>query len=564
MRESSRVFVNTATNWGTTCIKGLVGFLLVPFLLTRLGKEGYGLASLSQVVVSFTMLADLGIRGALSRQLSEYAVRKDTRKFNECCSSGFAFYLAAGLVAMMACIILAPWLVKLFKVSPELESQGIFLVRYYGGVSAFLAFVTPVYAAVLSSKNRFDLVNMRDSVISISQGLLMFAVLGMTSWGLYGWAVVQLAGQSLSLALLWQAARKIMPEMHIRPQHMRLGMVRELMAFGGVLFAMQTANMIGLQANPLILGAMLGPIAVAIYNPGASLVSMARPLISALSNQLNPLATEYHVNGQQQQMQQLLLRGTRYTILMCIPVCVTLMAFCEPISRIWLQASLGESYLPAAYILFSWALLDLLTYSAGTQWAVATGTRRLKFYAWIMVPPSIVAVVLSTVLVKYTALGVMGVMIPMILVKVFQRPLCMAYACRLCGLSLKRYVKESYVRPAWVLLGVGTAAGALLWLGFGANLVLLIAAAGIVAVFSALLTWIVGFTREDRMSFKGLLSRAIEQVRKRPEVSAPHQSAQQPLAVQPKDDTLRMESHAGQVVAKEMPLTPDADERGPA
>ena len=159
MRTSKRVAWNAVTSWAAKAVQVVIGFILVPFLLGKYGREAYGLMALLGVIVGLTMVLDLGIKGALGRHLAEQVARKDTRRFNELASTALVLYLVIGSVCAAVCFALAPLIARVFKVSDELMRQAVFLIRWYGSISVMLSFIGPVFAATIISNNRFDLVN---------------------------------------------------------------------------------------------------------------------------------------------------------------------------------------------------------------------------------------------------------------------------------------------------------------------------------------------------------------------------------------------------------------------
>ena len=69
-----------------------------------------------------------------------------------------------------------------------------------------------------------------------------------------------------------------------------------------------------------------------------------------------PTASRYVAGGDERRLRELALRGTRYTLALFVPLCVTLMVLAEPILEVWLGDRYGERR-PALAILVSYWLL---------------------------------------------------------------------------------------------------------------------------------------------------------------------------------------------------------------
>lgn len=509
MRTSRRIVVNAMAGWASEAVRFVIALVMLPFLLGKFGREGYGLLVLLGVIVGLTTVMDLGVRGALGRHLAEQVAKKDTRRFNELASTALVLYLVIASVFAAICLALAPLLARVFKVSDELMPQAVFLIRWYGSISVMLSFIAPVFAATIIANNRFDLANYLDIGVAILSGLVIFAVVGLTDAGLYGWAGVSLAGQVILLLLRGFTARRIWPSLDIRLAHFRRDALRPLFSLGGYLFVFNMTHLLSVRADPIVLTWFFGLAGVSLYNPGGSLPARSRRLVKTLSRQLHPLATAYHVTGKTQQLQAVLIRGTRYTLLMGIPVCVILGIFAMPIMRLWLERVLGADYRIPALVMTGWAVVDLFTYAAGSQWSVLLGMNRLKFLVWTSVPAGIVNILVSIILVGYTSLGIPGIMVATVIIAAIRRPIITVYTARVCGMSARRYLMESYLRPILVLALVA-AVGLALRIGVAPSSLIALAAcvAGVGCLWVPLCWW-VGFNPADRESFRGLLRRGV-------------------------------------------------------
>jgi len=505
VQVSQRIAWNAVTNWVAMVVHAAVGLVLVPFLLGRLGTEGYGLAAIAGVVLSFTAMADLGLRAALSRHLAEQVALNNTRRFNELASTALVLYLTIGTALATACVLAAEPLARALRVSDALLPDAVFLVRWYSSVSILLSFLSPLFAAVVISNNRFDLRNYIMTGTGLLRGAFLFAVLGLTDTGLYGWAVVGIAATALQVGLLVIAARRLWPTMEMRLRHVRWDAAKVLASLGGSLFVLQWTNTLSVQSDPIVLTAFLGPSAVALYAPALAVAGSVRPVVQTLTQQLHPLATGLHATGQRERLQAILLRGTRYTLLMGVCACVLLGVFAGPIIQVWLGRRLGPEYLVTVQVLVAWVIVDLFNYAAGSQWPVLVGMRRLRFLLWMELSLGILNLLSSIVLVGYTSLGVVGVVIPTVVIGILRRPIVAVYVARVCGLTAGRYFLESYLRPIAVLTMLTAAAFGLRWAIGPASWISLGACAAALGVAWAGLAWGFGLTSADRASFRRLV-----------------------------------------------------------
>ena len=511
---SVRVLVNTMSSWAATVISGLIGVFLVPFLVLKLGKEGYGLTALLGTIIGLSAILDLGLRGALTRLLAEAFARNATRKLNELASSAAILNLAIGAAASIGCIVLAPQIARFFRVSDPFLEQGVFLVRWYGSASILLSFISPVFACTLAGLHRFDLLNLVATLSSTTRGLGLFLLLRNTQSGLYGWAAVNIAasvGSTLTIALL---AYRRWPSLRLSPSLFRIDTLGPLFGLGGYMAVTAFTNLLGSQADPLILTTFLGPSAVTLYAPALALTGLFRPVVLSLADQMHPLATKFFTDNRHNDLQAVLLRGTRYTLLMGIPVCVILTVYAEPIARLWLEPSLHQDYRVVALVLAAWSVADLTTYAAGTQAATLLGMGKLRFQTWSQLPMAVGNMLLSVLLVGYTSLGVVGVVIPTILFGLLRRPIIAVHTARACGLSGRTYFAESYARPLVVLVTLAIFAFLVRTQAPPRDLLRLLVDTGAIGGVWMILCWTIGLNRSDRASFGRLMREVIDSSKK--------------------------------------------------
>ena len=427
--------------------------------------------------------------------------------YNGFVSSAAVAYVVIAAVLSVVLALFATNIVSAFRITGDLTDTAVILIRWYGPVACILTFVSSVYGAVLISSNRFDVYNYIQVGVAVARGLLVFWVLLFTGYGLVGWAVAMAASQLVGLVCLRVSAMRICPFIQFQLKNVGKKPVVSLFKVGGSVFILQLTNLLGIRTDPIVISSILGASAVALYAPITSLTGAVRPIVDTLTRQLHPLATGYHVKEQASHLQGLLVRGTKYTLLMGVLACVTLGVFAKPICEVWLGAEIGDDYLIVARVLMLWSIVDYLYYAGGAQYPTLLGMNRLKFLVRLQAPFSVVNVTASILIVKYTNLGVVGVVIPTIVINSVLGPIISVYTARQVGLGGRKYFYDSYLWPVVITFVLGLAAWLLERWAAPASLVGIASCVALVAVTWAALCWFVGFNKDDRASFRSLAGR---------------------------------------------------------
>jgi O-antigen/teichoic acid export membrane protein len=493
-----QVAINALTQWGVTALSAILGLLVVPFLIHKLGQDGYGLVAVVLAIAAMCALADMGISGALARQLAEALAKNDSEEFNEYASTAVVVNIAAGLTCACALFFCAVPIARLAGMREGLFGKGVALLQTFGTSYLFLTFVMFVPRAVLAGHNRFDLANVIDAARRLAQSIGLLAILSLTSMGLRGWAGVCIAVEICNAALLWRAAFRIRREFCIGWRFFRTTRLRSMLGLGSQLTILQISNQLSTSTDPFILSACLSPASVSLYRPPVLASSALAPMVLTIANQLHPLTTQAHVQGDRNALLTMLLEGTKYTMLMGAVACGIVIPLAYPLCRVWLSGALGEQYRICAAVLTIQMLTQLATFASGTQWAVLLGMRKVRFLAYGRLALAVVNIVGSWLLVKYTALGVLGVVIPTMVIEFAWRPMLAQYTCRIVGLDLQLYLRRSYLRPLLIGFAIGSLGFAVRYLSTVESFWMLLSVAVSLALFGAALVWFMGFSLSER------------------------------------------------------------------
>jgi O-antigen/teichoic acid export membrane protein len=169
---------NTLWNLAGTAIPMVAGLALIPFTLTRLGSEAFGVLTLVWGLIGYFSVFDLGVGRALTVQLSRLTATESVSGAAPLVRSGMLLTLAAGLLGVALIWLLAPSLANQWlKISPALQDDArlAFLVAAVGVLPTTLA---SGLRGALEGLDRFAASNLSRMVL----GVWMFAL---PAWSVY-------------------------------------------------------------------------------------------------------------------------------------------------------------------------------------------------------------------------------------------------------------------------------------------------------------------------------------------------------------------------------------------
>lgn len=103
---SRRIVLNSVVNVSSTMGRATIGFFLLPFLVSMLGAEAYGVWVLNGSVLIYAPTLTLGLNSAINRHVPVFAARKNAFSIDRVVTTGSAFCVAAGLVTLAGTFVI--------------------------------------------------------------------------------------------------------------------------------------------------------------------------------------------------------------------------------------------------------------------------------------------------------------------------------------------------------------------------------------------------------------------------------------------------------------------------
>lgn len=166
---------NTLWNLAGTAIPMVAGLALIPFTLSRLGSEAFGVLTLVWGLIGYFSVFDLGVGRALTVQLSQLTATGSVSDAGPLVRAGMLLTLAAGLLGVALIWLLAPGMANHWlKISPGLQDEArlAFLIAAVGVLPTTLA---SGLRGALEGLDRFAASNLSRMVL----GVWMFALPGL-------------------------------------------------------------------------------------------------------------------------------------------------------------------------------------------------------------------------------------------------------------------------------------------------------------------------------------------------------------------------------------------------
>src|SRR5271156_1204014 len=117
--EKKQIVKNVSSNWFSLGINVVVGLLLSPFILHRLGDTAFGLWVLIFSITGYYGMFDLGIRSSIVRYVSKFTATGDREELANLINTSLFTYSCIGVVSMAVTFLVATNIGRMFHIPPE-------------------------------------------------------------------------------------------------------------------------------------------------------------------------------------------------------------------------------------------------------------------------------------------------------------------------------------------------------------------------------------------------------------------------------------------------------------
>jgi O-antigen/teichoic acid export membrane protein len=407
----------------------------------------------------------------------------------------------AGGIAMIAVTLGAGFLPRLFNhMVPALRSQAQFSLLLVGG-SLALGLPAAVFGSIFIGlqRNEIPAVANVGSRVFGAVSLVLVALRGGT---LVLMAAVLAAVNIASYCLQYALYRGMAGQVRLRRELANRAAARELFSYCYSL-AIWSFSMLLVTGLDLTIVGVFDYRAVPYYAVAATLIAFITGLQTAFFSAVIPSAAILHAQGNAEGIGRMVMKCTRYNMLLLLMSGLPLVLWSEPIFRLWL----GNRYaIHASLILRVLALANIVRLSA-TPYAVAmigTGQQRLVTIS----PLAEGATNLVFSVIGAYLFGALGVALGTMIGALVGVTLNLTYNMRrttAIRMTVRAYLYDAIMRPVLCFLPLSMVLGCRLFPAFGTEEQIAVAATG---TFGALLlVWHCGIDTKDRAWFSTAASR---------------------------------------------------------
>lgn len=269
----------------------LVGFILLPYIISRLGEEGYGVYQLAQSAIVFFMFLQLGMGPTLVRFFSKAIAKDDKSEIRKICSTAQFLLAGIGMLASITCLVLIPVFIKFYNIPSvyEKETVGLLICMSF---SLFLNMTIIVPQGLVYGLNRYDMANIIDICSNVIRLLLIVCLFEFIRPSIFYVGLSIFFAQLFRFAsLMWLALKNVGVSSVFSFSCVTKTTIRSVFGFSMLNLVNSIAGTLVFQGPVLIIGKVLGSEMVTAFAPALLISNAMQGFLGQITRPLVPMAS---------------------------------------------------------------------------------------------------------------------------------------------------------------------------------------------------------------------------------------------------------------------------------
>lgn len=431
---------NAVANLSWIGFSALVSFFLSPFVVHKLGADGFGVWSLVAGLLGYLGLLDIGIRQAVNKYVAHYHALNSHDECTANVSVAFTIFVVASSLAILVSLLLSVSLPWLFNIPDDLLGDAQLIVAL-GGITVAMSLIVGVYGGMISGIQRFDVQAILEIFTAVLRAGGTVAVLSY-GYGLVGLSLVHVSASVINLLNYRFAAKKLYPQVRPRVVSLFNERTQQLLSFSASTFAIVILSMVIFNSDNIVIAVFLPVEAIAYYAIAANLVSQAGTLTTAFSYLLTPRVSALSSRQSPEIPEQIIVIG-KYAMLLILPVVLSFLLRGETFLQLWMGPEIAAQ---SSVILIVLSFLLWLNSGRSIVISSLTGLGQHQKLIPAFVAEAVANIVISVVLAQ--SLGIVGVaigtLVPGAVVSAVVIP---RYLKRTVNIRLRDYYWQTMIVP---------------------------------------------------------------------------------------------------------------------
>ncbi|MEE0335027.1 MAG: oligosaccharide flippase family protein [Catenibacterium mitsuokai] len=375
----------------------IIPFIYTPIMLSILGQAEYGLFSLASSAVSYLSLLSFGFGSTIIRYISKYRAENDKESEEKVFGFFLVLYCALALLVLICGAVIAYNVEPLFSkglTASELNKMKILIMIMT--FNSALSFPLSVYSSMVVAHEKYIFRKLLDMVSTVLAPIanLVALYLGYASVGMATAAtIIQFIILPLNVFYCYRI-------INIKPIFTKLPktLIKEMLGFSVFIFIGTLVDMLFWATDKVILGMLVGSVAVAIYNVGSTFNTMVMNLSTSISGVFTPRVTGMVVKeASKEELNSIFIRIGRIQFIIIALIVSGFTVFGQSFIKLWAGPGYSGAYWIAIMTMFP--LCIPLIQNMGLTIVIAQNKHQFRSIVYLII--AVANVIMTYISVPY-------------------------------------------------------------------------------------------------------------------------------------------------------------------
>lgn len=300
---------NISANWVLTLLRILSAYLLMPFTLAMLGKDGYGLWILVTSITGYLGILILGTPMASVRHMAKEIADKNDAGLNQVFATFGGLYLLLGVVSALIGLVLLLLFPMGFDVAaPDVSTARLAMLLVLIHISA--SFFQQLPYGLMASYHDFVARNLIMGSGILLKIIITYVLLALIP-NVYTVAVIQLLVIAFEFIVSWLVISRRYPHVSFSLSNFRRDRLKSIFSFSLYVMLLHLAGQLSFQTDSMVIGGYLTVADIPFYAVANSLTIYFMEFVIAVAAVVMPMSTKLQSEGDIKGLQEIFLKWSK-------------------------------------------------------------------------------------------------------------------------------------------------------------------------------------------------------------------------------------------------------------
>ncbi|MEN3372395.1 oligosaccharide flippase family protein [Dechloromonas sp. ZS-1] len=331
---------NAGFNLLGAVVPALLAIFTIPYIVSILGSDNYGLLALITSIVGYFSLLDINITASSTKYVSQYNASGDKNRLNETICFGVLIYAGIGLVGMFGLYFSAHTLISSVFALPIGQQFDAVAAIQIAALGFFVGQIQSYLQSLPGALMRYDISGRIEACFGTIVPLLTIGLL-YSGFGLVELVWLRVLMSLLQALLICYMLRELIPE--FRWATPSKDICEMIMSFSAYSFLSRLAALTYANADKIIIGARVSVTALTFYVVPVTLANRVMSLVFRLSGVMFPHASTLAAQGRLDELESDYLLASRYIFFLNGAIALLLATMAYPILSLWLTPEFAQA-----------------------------------------------------------------------------------------------------------------------------------------------------------------------------------------------------------------------------